>query len=385
MASAENNSLPDDDDDLAIRGDLETSSVPELVRSILSSNETGILTFRNSEFTKSLHINKGRVVYAASTDPDERLGENLLLRGKITARQYIEASKQIRPGRRLGAILIEMAAIEPEELIPSVEQHVKDILMDLFSWTRGEYEFLIKEMDSDQLVVLNMSTENLLLEGLRRTRSWSRISRGIGGLESMPSQTGNTDVLYRLELTDEEQEVLSHVNGRSTVEQICQVSYLTNFETCRVLWALSLVGIVRWGQEGEAKAQIRVEEQERELDLEEVVERYNRMFGRIYGFLQGRIGVEVEDFLEGCIDEVSRQYGTLFGGIDLKTYGRADFDQMLANVADLPAEQRRNLMVTGLNELVYVIQLAVRTRYGSQEEAVVSGIIKDGLKRLGTL
>jgi len=41
-------------------------------------------------------------------------------------------------------------------------------------------------------------------------------------------------------------------------------------------------------------------------------------------------------------------------------------------------------MVAALNELVFVIQLAVRTRYGSQEEAVVSGIIKDGLRRLGT-
>jgi len=40
-------------------------------------------------------------------------------------------------------------------------------------------------------------------------------------------------------------------------------------------------------------------------------------------------------------------------------------------------------MVAGLNELVFVIQLAVRTRLGKQEEAVVSGIIKEGFRRLG--
>ena len=56
---------------------------------------------------------------------------------------------------------------------------------------------------------------------------------------------------------------------------------------------------------------------------------------------------------------------------------------MLANVADLPADQRKSLMVAGLNELVFVIQLSVRTRYGRQEEAVVSGIIKEGFRRLG--
>jgi hypothetical protein len=56
---------------------------------------------------------------------------------------------------------------------------------------------------------------------------------------------------------------------------------------------------------------------------------------------------------------------------------------MLANVADLPAEQRKSLMVSGLNELVFVIQLAVRTRYGAEEAAVISGIIKEGFRKLG--
>src|SRR5581483_9943034 len=162
-----------DDDDLSIKGQIEHSSVPELLRSIVGSGETGVLTFRSGEVTKSLYIQNGRVVFAASTDPDERLGESLLVRGKITARQYLEASKLIRPGRRLGAILVEMEAIEPEELVPAVEGHVRDILMDLFTWTTGDYEFVIKDMDPSSLVVLNVSTENLVLEGVRRTRAWS--------------------------------------------------------------------------------------------------------------------------------------------------------------------------------------------------------------------
>jgi hypothetical protein len=38
--------------------------------------------------------------------------------------------------------------------------------------------------------------------------------------------------------------------------------------------------------------------------------------------------------------------------------------------------------VSALNELVYVMQLQVRTRYGKEEEAVVTGLIKEGLRRL---
>jgi len=370
-----------EEEDLTIKGQIDTSSVPELVRSIVGSGETGVLTFRSGDVTKSLYVQNGRVVFAASTDPDERLGEHLLVRGKISVRQYLEASKLIRPGRRLGAILVEMQAIEPEDLVPAVEGHVRDILMDLFTWTTGEYEFIIKEMDANSLVVLNIATENLILEGVRRAKAWSRVMRGVGDIESIPFATGNSELMLKLDLTEDEQEVLSHVNGRSTLEQICQVSYLSNFETCRILWALMVVGAIRRGQAGE-KDETEVVRQG-QLDLEEIVEKFNQMFGRIYSFLQGRHGAEVDKFMDKSLEEISRQYGMLYGGVDLKSYGRADFEQMLANVAALPAEKRRELMIAGLNELVFVIQLGVRLNYGPQEEAVVSGIIKEGFRKLG--
>jgi hypothetical protein len=234
------------------------------------------------------------------------------------------------------------------------------------------------------MVTLNISTENLILEGIRRSRSWSRISRGIGDIENIYFPSGQTEILYKLDLTSEEQEVLAHVNGRASVEQICDVSYLSNYETCRTLWALYVLGVIRRGQSADAAAIGEgVLERERELDLEDIVEKFNQMFSRIYAFLKGRLGDSIDGFMDTCLEDVSRQYGTLFDGVDLKHYGRADFEQMLANVADLPADQRKSLMVAALNELVFVIQLAVRTRHGLQEEAVVSGIIKDGFRKLG--
>jgi len=372
-------------EDLTIRGEIETSSVPELLRSLLGSSETGILTLRRGDATKSIFIQQGRVVYAASNNADERLGESLVIRGKITARQFLEASKMIRTGRRLGGILVEMEALDPEDLMPAVEQQVHDILMELFDWTHGEYELVIKDMDPDQVLSLHISTENLILEGIRRSRSFSQVIRGIGDIDAVLVPTGTTEVLYKLELTAEEQEILSHVNGRATVEQICDVSYLSNFETCRILWALKVLGVIRRsGAEDVAAVGSNALEQQREMDLEAIVEKFNQMFSRIYHFLRGRLGDGVDGFMETCMEEVSRQYGALFDGVDLKTYGRADYEQMLANVADLPPEQRKSLMVAALNELVFVIQLAVRTRRGAQEEAVISGIIKDGLRRLGS-
>jgi hypothetical protein len=375
-----------DDEPLTLRGEIRSSSVPALLRSLLGSGETGILTFRSADVTKSIYMKDGRIVYAASTDPDERLGELLLLKGRITARQYLEASKMIRPGRRLGAILVEMGAIDPDELIPTVEEQIREVLLDLLTWTHGHYEVVMKEVGDDSVVSLNINADNLILEGIRRTRSWTQVMRGIGNIESVPALTGQRDVLMKIELAPDEQEVLSHVNGRSTIEQVCNVSFLTHFETCRILWALQILGVVRWSLPAEAQhAGEAAKAAQGDLDLGDVVERFNQMFHRIYETLHERQGAAVDVVMDDVMREVSVSYASLFDGVDLRHYGRVDFEQMLANVADLPSDRRRALMVAALNELVFAIQLSVRQRHGAAEEAAVSGIIKEGLQRIGAI
>jgi hypothetical protein len=382
---AEPGQTPREDEGLILRGEIEHTSVPELIRSVLGSGETGVLTFRKGDITKAVHLHMGRVVYARSSNPDERLGESLLLRGKITVRQYLEASKLIAPGRRLGTILIELGAIESEDLMGAIEHHVREILLDVFTWTHGEYELVMTEPGKDDVITLNLSSEALILEGIRRTRAWTRIWRGIGGdIESVPVPTGDQETLLKIELTEEEQDVLTHVNGRASIEQVCQVSYLSNLETCRVLWALTVLGVVRRGQPGEEAAREKgIAQREQEQDLEGIVERFNQMLSRIYSFLHGRVGEDVVPFMDEALARIASQYEALFYGVDLKQYGRADYDQMLANVADLPPEERRRLMLAGLNELVTSIQLSVRQRLGTQEIAVVSGIIKDAYRKFG--
>jgi hypothetical protein len=374
----------EDDSSLTLRGRLEESSVPELLKSVLSSEETGVLTFTSGEITKSVFMHKGKVTYAKSNNPDERLGECLLLRGKITARQYVEASKLIRPGRRLGAILIELEALGTEDLLPALENHVRDILLEVFTWTHGEYELVMNQPGPEDVATLNLPWESLILDGIRRTRSWSWVWRGIGDLDLRPVPTGNTEILPRIELSQEEQDILAHINGRATVEQICDASYLTHFETCRLIWAFQVLGLVRRGQvaEGAAVEEDR-RERESELDLEDVVERINQTLSRVYSFLKGRIGEEVDRLLSAALARTMSRYEALFYDVDLGQYGRADYDQMLANVADLPAKDRGALMVTGLKDLLASVQQGVRAERGPEEEAVVSGIIKDGLRRIG--
>ena len=186
--------------------------------------------------------------------------------------------------------------------------------------------------------------------------------------------TGRTEVLYKLDLSAEEQEVLTHVNGRSTVEQICNVSYLSNFETCRILWALQVLGIVeagagRRGDGRRAKARASTSARSTSKGSSRPS---TRCSAASTASCAGGSASGVDEFMDAAMEEVNAPVRrAVRRASTCKQYGRADFEQMLANVADLPADQRKAVMVSALNELMYVMQLQVRTRYGKQEEAVV--------------
>ncbi|MCI0409453.1 MAG: DUF4388 domain-containing protein, partial [Acidobacteria bacterium] len=153
-------------EDLTIRGSLAESSLAELLSSISRSRETGILNFHDTGRWKSVYFREGQIVFATSNVQDDRLGEFLLKKGRITVRQFLEASRQIAPGKRLGGILVGLGAIATDELVGAVQEHVQEIVFSLFEWTRGEYEFVMKELAAEGPVQLDLSTEKVILEGI---------------------------------------------------------------------------------------------------------------------------------------------------------------------------------------------------------------------------
>jgi len=88
-------------EELTIRGSLSESSLPELLASISRSKEIGILNFHDAGRWKAIYFKEGPIIYAMSNVQDDRLGEFLLKTGKITVRQFLEASKKIQPDKKL--------------------------------------------------------------------------------------------------------------------------------------------------------------------------------------------------------------------------------------------------------------------------------------------
>ena len=99
-------------------------------------------------------------------------------------------------------------------------------------------------------------------------------------------------------------------------------------------------------------------------------------------------GYYVEAFEDGsvCLDVLAHPFAGLAAPkrpqrlpeVMTRPEAEADVQRMIHAY-----DERRRLMLAGLNELVASIQLGVRERLGAQEIAVVSGIIKEAYRKLG--
>ncbi|HJZ10692.1 MAG TPA: DUF4388 domain-containing protein, partial [Acidobacteriota bacterium] len=327
------------EDHLTIRGSLEESALPELLRSVYKSKESGVLTCFIQECRKSIYIHEGQIIFATSTNFDDRLGESLIRYGKITIRHFLDATKNVRPDKRLGAILCESGYLPAEDLVEGVRAQVRDIILSLFHITRGPYELVLKNVDTHEMILLNESTDQIIFDGIKSIQSWSRISKGIGSFSSrlLPAQEAEK-ILFHLELTPEESHLFSLcAKAQFNVEEICGVSYLSNFETCRTLWALMMVGAL---EPVDASLE-KLSEADRnapssldfESDLHDLVENYNDLYSHIYEFVFQRLGEQADDLAGKAMTHVQLAMPNVAKDLTLDMYGRLDFDAILKNLA----------------------------------------------------
>lgn len=226
-------------------GPNDAATFPSLIQSVSASGETGILTLRDGSLAKSAYFSDGRVVFASSNDPDDRLGELFLREGLITLRGFESCTGEVsRSKRRLGAILVEQGLITPRDLIEGVKEQVRDIVHSMFLWTRGDYFFYMGPLPTQEVITLRVDTWELIRSGIAGIRTWSRLKAAVGGLETRyRCSPGFADVVAGISLSREEERLLRFLGRPASVGELCDVMNVNNFELCRMLWAFRVMGL----------------------------------------------------------------------------------------------------------------------------------------------
>jgi hypothetical protein len=227
------------------RGSLAERDITEVFQELSQRSWTGLLRLERSGFRIGVTVEEGRLVFASSSNTDHRLGPLLLRRGAITRRQMEDAVRALAPGKRFGTILVERGFLEPKDLVKGVVDQTRNIILYAFEWDGGDYHLQEGAAPSES-ITLNISTPQLILEGISRIEAWHRVEKGSGDLESRWLVGEKADALLRgLTLTAEQRSLLGAIDGTRDLEALCAQSSLPDFEVCRALWAFRVIGVAR--------------------------------------------------------------------------------------------------------------------------------------------
>jgi len=234
-----------------LAGRLEGFSLPDLLWSLCRCQGTGVLRLVRGGFETAVYVEEGRIVFASSSDPDDRLGELFLRGGLIKIDQLDQAISQLSTGKRLGALLVEAGSIKPEELVQGVLTQVESIVLDLFEWEEGDYHFEEGQLPTEELIKLNIKTSELLIRGIRQLRSFSRVRRSVGASQKTYGLTDEWRVLLDgVTLNAGEESLVDRLtDGEASIEELCREVFLSNFEIYQTMWALKVLGAVEEREE----------------------------------------------------------------------------------------------------------------------------------------
>jgi hypothetical protein len=354
-----------------LHGTLEELGLPEILDFLSTMAKTGVILLRNGNVTKTLHFKRGIVVFATSNIPEERFGEMLLKEGKITSDLFMEASKQITRGKRLGKILVEMQAISPKDLWNEVRHQVQEIAFGLLSWDSGSFQFFEGEERTGENITTSLTVQEILLEGLRRIRNKALLEKAFPSRDIVFERVLPTHRPTNLHFEEYEKHVFKLIDSSRTVDEICDLSEIGEFETLKTLYIFFSIGFLHV-----KKRKDRFAEEQKELqEARQFIRNYNEMFSFLYHYFLREVGPIAENILEKYLNRLKLDQPELFQRVTMRSNGTLAEERILENLKGLPRD-RMQILIKGLNEFLYSTLFVIRKTLGEEHEKNVLDTLK---------
>lgn len=237
----------------SISGLLKHFLLSDIFLDLQRSEKTGILEVRDGNICKRIYINNGDIIFAASNLEEDRLGEVLIKVGRLTLEQYYHSFDVMKKtGKRHGSVLVELGYLKPKEVFWAVTNQVEEIILSLFQWKEGKFEFKEGLLPSEEVITLKLSAANLIYRGCKRIDNITHIRNTFPPLDAILYYSKDPLNLFQdIKLYERDEEILSLINGSHTVREILSISPLNNFQTIKTLHALLNARIIEINEKDE--------------------------------------------------------------------------------------------------------------------------------------
>lgn|SRR5574341_854389 len=259
---------------MSLEGSIKDFGLSDIFQLIYVQQKSGLMTIDHQSHKATVGFVKGMVVSAQVEHAEgiERIGDVLVRAKRITQRQ-LEAALKIQEDRGgyLGQILVSEGFLSLEDLKRALKLQTLEAVYRLFRWKDGQYSFDQQQVSYPKEYTDPISTEHILMEGVRRLDEWPYIEKKIPSLGMVfapvperqgeidqvaakpapqPSSPGNDDPFADLDPEPEgrfsqaEITVYRAVNGTHPVSRLIDLVQLGEFEVCKSLANLLTAGLI---------------------------------------------------------------------------------------------------------------------------------------------
>jgi hypothetical protein len=249
---------------VGLSGTLSTIPLSDLLQWLGSASKTGTLRVRGERYTRTVYLKDGRIVSSGSDDPTEQLGQFLLSHGRISEEDLrMGLETQARTRVLLGRILLMTGKIEEDELKRLLTQKAEETIFGLFLWTDAHFEFEDGELPGSLFVPIGLDVHDVLMKGVTIVDELRHIRREFGSTASVPQRSEKKLPQGFPPERSMERAVLSMVDGRRTVAEICLAVHASEFTVGKMLLQFLDMGYINLARRVEPAAPRRAPEPDR--------------------------------------------------------------------------------------------------------------------------
>jgi hypothetical protein len=342
----------------SLRVDLQTLPLASLLDALHAGQRSGLLRFTHRDHTKWIYLFRGEVVFAASNQRVDRLGECLLRAGVISLEQLREAEQRHAPSERFGKALVERGFLTPRELWNGVKYQVEEIVRSLFAMPGGTICFWEGEHQPDNVVRLSLETRRLVAEGIQRSEE---LRKFLSVLDDPCVRLARSQG-FRGALAGAEQAISDAIGTERSFAEVCEALHLDRESAARSVQLLRLVGAIRLTRDSRSErspgSQPSFEQDDQELRAHATA--LTKLLTELAGRLVAADGDRSsDDRLARVMEEITGRFPALLAGVQLGSGGSLDPEILIGRASNLPGD-REAALDAALGELVAYLEFEIK-------------------------
>jgi len=226
-------------------GDLADLELPRILWSLHRSRYSGRIDLSQGSVEKQLWMQGGELVFARSSEPEDRLVNALVRRGLLTRAQYDAArSLAAKDPRRVGRLLVEAGFLKADALPEAIRTQVLGIVTSAFVWRRGHWA-LTEDDRCDEAVRLEESLARVLIGGVLDRLDVPQLEALVGGRDGyvrLSNSVRAETLALDLGLDASQRGLLTMLDGRRDLAGVCTHAGMPDRVVLATVYGLLVVG-----------------------------------------------------------------------------------------------------------------------------------------------